>query len=65
MSSAYDRDKLVELFGDDPHTLAEVERSLLLAALKEADANLSKAARTLGISRDTLRYRARKYNIAC
>ena len=23
---AYDRDKLVELFGDDPQTLAEVER---------------------------------------
>ena len=29
MSSAYDRDKLVELFGDDPHTLAEVEREFL------------------------------------
>jgi HPt (histidine-containing phosphotransfer) domain-containing protein len=24
---AYDRDKLVELFGDDPRTLAEVERA--------------------------------------
>lgn len=29
MSSAYDRDKLVELFGDDPCTLAEVEREFL------------------------------------
>lgn len=29
MSSAYDRDKLVELFGDDPRTLAEVEREFL------------------------------------
>ena len=29
MSSAYDRDKLVELFGDDPLTLAEVEREFL------------------------------------
>ena len=46
-------------------TLAEVERNLLIAALKEADSNVSKAARTLGISRDTLRYRARKYQIAC
>ena len=27
MSDAYDRDKLVELFGDDPATLAEVERA--------------------------------------
>ena len=26
---AYDRDKLVELFGDDPGTLAEVEREFL------------------------------------
>ncbi len=29
MTSAYDRDKLVELFGDDPRTLAEVEREFL------------------------------------
>ena len=29
MTQAYDRDKLVELFGDDPHTLAEVEREFL------------------------------------
>lgn len=28
-SQAYDRDKLVELFGDDPATLAEVEREFL------------------------------------
>jgi HPt (histidine-containing phosphotransfer) domain-containing protein len=27
--AAYDRDKLVELFGDDPKTLAEVEREFL------------------------------------
>ena len=27
--SAYDRDKLIELFGDDPKTLAEVEREFL------------------------------------
>jgi HPt (histidine-containing phosphotransfer) domain-containing protein len=29
MTSAYDREKLVELFGDDPRTLAEVEREFL------------------------------------
>ena len=29
MNDAYDRDKLVELFGDDPGTLAEVEREFL------------------------------------
>jgi len=29
MTQAYDRDKLVELFGDDPDTLSEVEREFL------------------------------------
>lgn len=29
MTNAYDRDKLVELFGNDPATLAEVEREFL------------------------------------
>lgn len=29
MSAAYDRDRLVELFGDDPGTLAEIERDFL------------------------------------
>ena len=33
---AYDRDKLVELFGDDPRTLAEVEREFLDTARKAA-----------------------------
>jgi HPt (histidine-containing phosphotransfer) domain-containing protein len=32
MSNAYDRDKLVELFGDDPGTLAEVEREFIETA---------------------------------
>ena len=29
MNQAYDREKLIELFGDDPRTLAEVEREFL------------------------------------
>jgi HPt (histidine-containing phosphotransfer) domain-containing protein len=33
---AYDRDKLVELFGDDPQTLAEVEREFLDTAREAA-----------------------------
>jgi len=43
MSEAYDRAKLVELFGDDPATLAEVEREFLDTArtaereIKETD----------------------------
>ena len=43
MIQAYDRDKLIELFGDDPSTLAEVEREFLDTArtaereIKETD----------------------------
>jgi len=33
---AYDRDKLIELFGDDPRTLAEVEREFLATAREAA-----------------------------
>ena len=33
---AYDRDKLIELFGDDPRTLAEVEREFLETAREAA-----------------------------
>jgi HPt (histidine-containing phosphotransfer) domain-containing protein len=33
---AYDRDKLIELFGDDPRTLAEVEREFLDTAREAA-----------------------------
>jgi HPt (histidine-containing phosphotransfer) domain-containing protein len=36
MSEAYDREKLVELFGDDPDTLAEVEREFFDTA-REAE----------------------------
>jgi len=36
MSEAYDREKLVELFGDDPEILAEVEREFFDTA-REAE----------------------------
>ncbi len=36
MNQAYDRDKLVELFGNDPGTLAEVEREFLDTAREAA-----------------------------
>ena len=44
-------------------TLSEMERELLVNAMKESRSNASLAARMLGISRDTLRYRAKKYNL--
>lgn len=36
MSAAYDRARLVELFGDDPATLAEIEREFLDTAREAA-----------------------------
>jgi two-component system, NtrC family, response regulator AtoC len=43
--------------------LNEVERGLLLQALEQSGWNVSKAARLLGLSRDTLRYRMEKFNL--
>ena len=39
------------------------ERAMIVKALTDADWNQSAAARSLGISRDNLRYRIKKYNI--
>jgi DNA-binding NtrC family response regulator len=44
--------------------LEEVERDLLVKALKQTSWNVTQAARLLGISRDTLRYRIEKFNLA-
>ncbi len=43
--------------------LEEVERSLILSALEQAANNNSKAARLLGLTRHTLRYRMDKHNL--
>ena len=45
-------------------SLEEVERRLIESALKRADGNKSEAARLLGLSRDTLRYRLEKHRLA-
>jgi DNA-binding protein Fis len=44
-------------------TLEELERSAILQALARAHDNQVKAAKLLGISRDTLRYRMKKYGL--
>jgi DNA-binding NtrC family response regulator len=44
-------------------TLAEAERRMLLEALNANRWNVSKAARQLGVSRDTLRYRMQKFGL--
>ncbi len=44
--------------------LEQMEKSMLLEVMRRNAGNVSSAARELGISRDTLRYRIRKYDIA-
>lgn len=48
---------------DGESALDRVERELLIQALSEANDNVSQAARKLGISRDTLRYRMEKHGL--
>jgi transcriptional regulator of acetoin/glycerol metabolism len=43
--------------------LEEAERTMLLRALEKCGWNQSQAARALGISRDTLRYRMKKFDL--
>ncbi len=54
--------------GDQPggaggRSLRDNERSMVVKALEECDWNQSQAARILGISRDNLRYRVKKYDV--
>jgi PAS domain S-box-containing protein len=44
-------------------TLEEAERNMLVKALEKAGGNQTRAAVLLGISRDTLRYKIKKYNL--
>jgi len=44
-------------------TLDDVERALIARALVQTEGNVSQAAKLLGISRDTLRYRIEKHKI--
>ncbi|MCH8052682.1 MAG: sigma-54-dependent Fis family transcriptional regulator, partial [Planctomycetes bacterium] len=60
-----------EIVGDEPleksdkeeSSLRGYEKALIIKALRESGWNQSKAARSLGISRDNLRYRVKKYEI--
>jgi DNA-binding NtrC family response regulator len=45
--------------------LEEVERDLVQQALAQAGGNVTQAAKLLGLSRDTLRYRMEKYQLKC
>jgi two-component system, NtrC family, response regulator AtoC len=51
-------------FPADGLSMEEVERQLIIFALKRAGGNQSQAARCLKMSRDTLRYRMKKFNVS-
>jgi Nif-specific regulatory protein len=53
----------VEAEVTDGAGLRGYEKAMIIKALKEANWNQTRAARNLGISRDNLRYRIKKYNI--
>lgn len=44
-------------------SLNDVERKIMIQALKKSNGNQSKAARLIGLSLDTFRYRLKKYHI--
>lgn len=48
---------------EPPSTMEEVEINMIKNALKSTSGNISKAAKKLGISRDKMRYKLKKYNI--
>ncbi|MBU4446875.1 sigma-54 dependent transcriptional regulator [bacterium] len=49
--------------GDQGVSLYDLERSLIVQALHKAKHNQTKAAKLLGLSRETLKYRLKKYKI--
>ncbi|WP_319476517.1 sigma-54 dependent transcriptional regulator [Marispirochaeta aestuarii] len=53
----------VEFLTGKERTLHEMEKKVLLSALDACDGNISAAARRLGVSRNTMRYRLKKYGI--
>jgi DNA-binding NtrC family response regulator len=57
-------DKIVPNITEEGLVLDDVERKLIAEAMERASGNQSKAARLLGVSRDTLRYRLKKHGMA-
>lgn len=51
------------LASEGPLTIAHAERELILRALQRCGNNQSKAARELGVTRDVLRHRMRRYGL--
>jgi DNA-binding NtrC family response regulator len=57
------QEKLVPPVPEQGLVLEDVEKKLITEAMERANGNQSKAARLLGVSRDTLRYRLKKHEM--
>jgi DNA-binding NtrC family response regulator len=57
-------DRIVPNVTEEGLVLDAVEKKLIAEAMERASGNQSKAARLLGVSRDTLRYRLKKHGMA-
>ncbi|TFB13742.1 sigma-54-dependent Fis family transcriptional regulator [Candidatus Marinimicrobia bacterium MT.SAG.4] len=58
-----EKESLIENYAAEGISLDEVERSLIEKALKSANGNQTKAAKLLGISREKIKYRMKKFDI--
>ena len=58
------KERLVPQVDAQGLVLDDVERKLIAEAMERSSGNQSKAARLLGVSRDTLRYRLKKHGMA-
>ena len=50
-------------FESGVHTVEEVEKTLIIQALKRTQGNVSQAARLIGMNRSSLRYRIERYHL--
>ena len=50
-------------FKNGLHTAADIERELIVQALRHEGGNVSRAARLIGMQRSSLRYRIERYNL--
>jgi len=50
-------------FENGLHSAADVERELIVQALRHERGNVSRAARLIGMQRSSLRYRIERYNL--
>jgi DNA-binding NtrC family response regulator len=50
---------------DGSLSLHDIEKYLIQEVLNRTDENVTAAARMLGTTRETLRYRVQKYNLRC